>query len=218
MKSPLISLVRQPKIASAQPPLLVLLHGVGSNEEDLFGLEDAFAPEFVVVSVRAPLEMRPGSYAWFPVQFTPEGPVADPIQAEASRQLLVDFLGVVGKEYSTDPNRVVVAGFSQGAIMAASLMITRPELLAGAVLMSGRVLPEVLPLAATDRLAGVRVLIVHGTGDHVLPVFHGRASRQTLEGLGIHPDYREFAMGHTVSDESLAAVAGWVNGLVSRPQ
>jgi phospholipase/carboxylesterase len=208
----LIHLVRKPVAGTASAPVLVLLHGVGSHEGDLFGLADQFPDEFLVVSVRAPLTLRPGSYAWFPVQFTPEGPVADSARAEESRKTLVQFLAWVAAEYHTDPTRVVVVGFSQGAIMAASLALTVPEKIQAAVLMSGRILPEAVSLTAPlpGRL-GPRYLIVHGTSDDRLPIAHGRASREALRSLGIEPDYREFAMGHTITDESLAFVRQWVS-------
>lgn len=98
--------------------------------------------------------------------------------------------------------------------MAASLALTEPELVRAAVLMSGRILPEVLPLAASPgRLKTTSILVVHGVNDERLPVHHGQASVQTLRTLGITPGYREFPMGHTISDESLAFVRDWVSAL-----
>lgn len=206
MNPPLVHLVRHPSKPTSKPPLLILLHGVGSHEGDLFSLEGAFPPEWVVVSARAPLSLRPGSYAWFPVQFTPQGPVADAEQAEKSRLLVVDFIDWAVREYATD-SPVILGGFSQGAIMTASVALTEPEKVAAAVLMSGRILPEVLPqVASPERRAGPRFVVVHGTEDAVLPVHHGRASRDTLESLGVSLVYREFPVGHSVSDESLTFV------------
>ena len=178
----------------------------------MFSLESAFDSRFIVVSVRAPLTLRPGSYAWFPVQFTPQGPIADSLQAEKSRGLLAEFVAWAVKDLGADPDHVVVAGFSQGAIMSASLALTEPEMVKAAVLMSGRILPEVLSsVASTDRRKKTSYLVVHGTQDEVLPVAHGRTSRETLQSLGIDPEYHEFAMGHTISDKSLALVSGWIN-------
>jgi len=211
LNAPLVHLIR-PSVESSRPPLLLLLHGVGSHEGDLFSLESAFDSRFIVVSVRAPLTLRPGSYAWFPVQFTPQGPIADSLQAEKSRGLLAEFVAWAVKDLGADPDHVVVAGFSQGAIMSASLALTEPEMVKAAVLMSGRILPEVLSsVASTDRRKKTSYLVVHGTQDEVLPVAHGRTSRETLQSLGIDPEYHEFAMGHTISDKSLALVSGWIN-------
>jgi phospholipase/carboxylesterase len=119
--------------------------------------------------------------------------VINPAQAEASRQALIRFIDEAVAAYGADPARVYLMGFSQGAIMSASVALTVPELVAGAVLMSGRILPEIRPaLAAPSRLAGLPILLVHGTADAVLPIQHGRASRALLENLPVDLDYREY--------------------------
>lgn len=95
--------------------------------------------------------------------------------------------------------------------MSASVALTAPEAVAGAVLMSGRILPEIAPLvAAPERLAGLPILVAHGAHDTVLPIHHGRASRQLLAGLPVDLAYHEYEMGHEVSPESLADVSAWL--------
>ena len=74
----LVHLVCEPIVKADTPPLLLLLHGVGSNEDDLFGLAPYLDERFLIISVRAPNTLGPGSYAWFDVDFTPQGPVIDP--------------------------------------------------------------------------------------------------------------------------------------------
>lgn len=215
----LVHLVRQPIIKADTPPLLLLLHGVGSNEDDLFGLAPYLDERFLIISVRAPNTLGPGSYAWFDVDFTPQGPVIDPAQAEASREALIDFIGEAITAYSADPNQVYMMGFSQGAIMSSSVALTRPDLVAGVVLMSGRILPEVQPLmAAPEKLEGLPILVVHGIVDTVLPITHGRASRQLLASLPVELTYHEYPMGHEVSQESLADVSSWLSAQLDKAQ
>ena len=209
---PLVHLVRQPIIEASVPPLLLLLHGVGSNEHDLYGLAQFLDKRFLIISVRAPNTLGPGSYAWFEVEFTPQGPVINPEQAEASRETLITFLQEAITVYGADPKRVYLMGFSQGAIMSASVALTRPELVAGAVLMSGRILPEIQPLIASrEELSGFPFLVVHGTADMVLPIFNGRASRELLSSLPVELTYHEYPMGHEVSQESLRDVTTWLS-------
>lgn len=208
----LVHLVSQPKVEASTPPLLLLLHGVGSNEHDLFGLVPYLDKRFLIISARAPNTLGPGSYAWFEVDFTSQGPVINPAQAEASRQTLIAFLKEAVKAYGADPKRVYLMGFSQGAIMSASVALTQPELVTGVVLMSGRVLPEIQPLiASNEELTGLPFLVVHGTADMVLPVSYGRASRQLLSSLPVKLTYHEYRMGHEVSQESLADVTAWLS-------
>jgi phospholipase/carboxylesterase len=208
---PLVHLVRQLTIEAATPPLLLLLHGIGSNEHDLYGLAPFLDKRFLIISVRAPNTLGPGSYAWFEVDFTPQGSVINPEQAEASRKTLITFLQGAIVEYNANPNQVYLMGFSQGAIMSASVALTRPELVAGAVLMSGRILPEIRPLiASSEELSGFPFLVVHGTADMVLPITNGRASRELLSSLPVDLTYHEYPMGHEVNQESLSEVTTWL--------
>ena len=214
----LVHLFRPPLHAVARPPLLILLHGVGSNERDLFGLAPQLDARLAIVSARAPNMRAPGSYAWFDVAFTPSGPVIDAGQAEASRQQLIHFIDEACAAYRADPSQVYLMGFSQGAIMSASIALTRPDLTAGVVLMSGRILPEIGPLIApAEKLAGLPFLVVHGTDDPVLPIHHGRASRTLLTSLPVRLDYYEYPMGHTISAQSLETVTTWLQQQLDRP-
>ena len=215
----LVHLVRRPIVKAETPPLLLLFHGVGSNEHDLFGLAPYLDERFLIISVRAPNTLGPGSYAWFDVDFTPQGPVIDPAQAEASREALIDFIGEAITAYGVNPNQVYMMGFSQGAIMSAIVGLRRPDLVAGVALMSGRILPEIQSLmAAPEKLEGLPILVVHGVTDTVLPINHGRASRQLLASLPVELTYHEYPMGHEVSQESLADVSSWLSAQLDKAQ
>jgi len=215
----LVHLVRQPKKEAGTPPLLMLLHGIGSNEHDLYGLAPFLDERFLVISVRAPNTLGPGSYAWFEVDFTAQGPVINPEQAEISRKTLIPLLNEAVTSYGADPERVYLMGFSQGAIMSASVALTQPELVAGVVMMSGRILPEIQPLIAPkEELAGLPFIVVHGTADTVLPITYGRASRELLSSLPVELTYHEYSMGHEVSQESLNDVTTWLSGKLDKAQ
>ena len=214
---PLVHLVRQPIMEAGTPPLLLLLHGVGSNEHDLFELAPFLDKRFLIISVRAPNTLGAGSYAWFEVNFTPQGPVIHPEQAEASRKTLITFIKEAITAYGANAKQVYLMGFSQGAIMSASVALTRPELVAGAVLMSGRILPEIQPLIAShEELAGFPFLVVHGTADMVLPISYGRSSRTLLSSLPVDLTYHEYPMGHEVSQASLSDVTVWLTERLDR--
>ena len=215
----LVHLSQPPRRPSGgQPPLLLLLHGYGSNEADLFGLARYLDPRFLVLSARAPFTITHGSYAWFELGWTSTGITIDARQAEASRKLVGEFIGAAARAYNADPARVYLCGFSQGAMLSASVALTQPELTAGAVLMSGRVPDELRPsIAPAARLAGKPLLVVHGLYDQVLPIQNGRASRAILEQLPIDLTYREYPMAHEVSAESLADVTNWLSARLDAP-
>ena len=218
---PLHHLLNQPLRRPPQgqkPPMLLLLHGIGASEYDLFALAEYLDPRFLVISLQAPFQLRPDSFAWFEVQFSGQGPVIRPEQAEASRQKLISFIQEAPLAYGADADRVYLMGFSQGAIMSLALTLTRPELLAGVVAMSGRTLPELFEdqgplaghLAPPEKLRDFPLLVVHGLWDRVLAVDYGRATRDRFATLPVDLDYHEFHMGHTISDQSLDLINTWL--------
>jgi phospholipase/carboxylesterase len=196
-----------PQPAPNGSPLLILLHGVGSNEDDLFGLSPFLDPRFSVVSARAPFPYGYGGHAWFDVQFTPDGILFDEAQAGQAGQMLEAFIAEAKAAYGA--SQVFLLGFSQGAIMSAGVLLRSPALADGVVLMSGRV-PAMSDAAEREALKNKPVLITHGTFDEVLPVQLGREAHTLLAGLGFDVAYREFPMGHQVSEESLEAVDDWL--------
>ena len=203
-------LVRESSLKTEKPPLLLLLHGVGSNEEDLFGLADYLDERFFIVSARGPYTLGYGAYAWFHVQFTADGPLIEPAEAENSRRILLNFIDEAVEAYKLDSDKVYLMGFSQGAIMSMSLALTEPEKLAGVVAMSGRTLPEVLPrIAPPEKFQRLPIFVAHGTADQVLPINYGRDTRDILSKLPVDLTYREYPMAHHVSAESLADIAVW---------
>lgn len=203
--------------AGTRPPLLLLLHGVGSNERSMASLAPHFDPRFLVVSARSPLVFGADSFGWFHVTFGSEGPIIDRAEAEEGWRHVARFVDELVEAYDADPARVFVGGFSQGGIMALAALLTAPGKIAGAVVMSGRLLPEVLPHAApADALRGKPVLIVHGTRDEKLGIHLAHWAREQLERLPLALDYRELPMGHQVTPESLREVTDWLSVALGR--
>lgn len=191
--------------------LLVLLHGVGANERSLVDLALRQDPRLHVVLARAPLAFGPGMYGWFQVQFTPDGPVIRPEQAEASRRLLIDFIAAQQARLGIAPERTVVAGFSQGGIMSASVGLTAPASVAGFAILSGRILPEIEPLVPADVGAhGLRALVVHGRRDGKLPYALAERSDERLTHFGVSHELRGHDAGHELTPAMADDFATWL--------
>ncbi len=200
-----------------KPPLLLLLHGYGASEDDLFSLASYLDERFLVVSARAPVRLGPMSYAWFNLGFTPEGIVINPDEIETARQTLRTFIDEITAHYSTDRNAVYLMGFSQGAMMSLAVALTFPGAAAAVVAMSGRLLPQTAEqIRDTDALIGLPIFVAHGTRDPLLPVGHGRDIRTRLETLPVELTYREYDMAHEVSPEELRDVTRWLTGRLDR--
>jgi phospholipase/carboxylesterase len=194
-----------------KPPLLLLLHGYGSNEQDLMSFAPYLDKRFFIASPRAPFTTDFGGYAWFQIRYSPRGMEIDAKQAETSRAQLFKFINEIITEHNLDQQKVYIGGFSQGAIMTYSLVLSEPEKFAGAVPMSGVLAPQFLESRATDeRLKDFPIFVSHGIYDAVLPIQFGREAKAALEKLPVKLDYKEYAIAHSVSDESLRDVVSWL--------
>jgi len=218
-KLSLVHLKRLPRIPHGErPPLLFLLHGVGSNEQDLFALAPQFDPRFVVLSIRAPLVWGPDSFAWFTVRFQDDLPIINAKELDASRTRLTNFIGEAILAYNAHPARVYLFGFSQGAILGLTLALSVPRLLAGVVACAGRIPPEVLPWASPpSETSGLPVLLQHGREDTKLPIDWAHRARSTLDERGVVLTYREYDAGHTLTSEMLADANAWLADRLDGP-
>jgi phospholipase/carboxylesterase len=194
-----------------RPPLVVLLHGIGADEDDLFALARALDPRATVVSVGGPHAYY-GGRAWFHIDFAPGGRVIpDVAQARATLAELLRWLETAPVRYGTDPARTFLLGFSQGGMMALGVLGAVPERLAGVVVLSSRFSDQLFPpTAAPDAIARVPLFVAHGTLDQTLPVANGRALRAAFEPTTTDFTYREYRVAHGIAEGELADVAAWI--------
>lgn len=219
----LVHLTRPPRDsapgAPEKPPLLLLLHGVGSNERDLFSLAGLLDPRFRIVSLRAPLVHGPDSFAWFDVQFLPSGNVINAEQLRASRDLIARVIGEAVAAYDADAARVYLLGFSQGAIMSLAVALSQPALVAGIVPLSGRIPAEVHPwIAPSGDLTGLPILLVHGRADSVIPLHHAHDAQQLLATLPVALTYHEYDMAHEIAPPALREALTWLTARLDGPR
>jgi phospholipase/carboxylesterase len=204
-------LVRQPKTASAAPPLIILLHGVGSNEQNMFSFANQLPDPYLVVSARGPLTLGTNSFAWFQVDFSSGRPVIVAEQAEQARLAIIRFIADLHNVLSFDEKQVYLMGFSQGGIMSYSVALTEPEKIKGIAVMSGRLLPEIKPKAASpDRLAKLKVFVSHGTSDRVLQFQYALDAVDYLTTVGLQPDFFQYPEDHTINAAMLSDLVRWL--------
>jgi phospholipase/carboxylesterase len=195
---------------SAPKARLLLLHGVGSNEANLATLAGSLPQELEVILLRGPLQVGPQGFAWYQVNFTSNGPSFNQEQAQSSRKLLHSFIEAMPKLPT------VIAGFSQGGIMSASLGVTEPEQVAGFAILSGRMLREIAPQIATpDRLKSVSAFIAHGHQDNVLPVDWAKEADAWLDRIGVAHETHFYNMAHEIVAEELADFSQWLTTTLS---
>ena len=210
-KAVLNYLVKEPKVKSDIPPVVFLLHGIGSNEKDLFSLADYLPANFLVISVRAPYSLGGDGYAWYHADFSTPKPVFNKEEAEKSRNTIIQFISELKTQYPFDERQIYLLGFSQGAIMSYSVGLTKPDLVKGIAIMSGRLLENVKPLiVANDQLKQLNIFISHGTNDPVLNLQDARDAVAYLKTLKLNPTYKEYIAGHAINEEMLTDVKNWL--------
>jgi phospholipase/carboxylesterase len=215
-------LISEPKIkkdtrgnaeqSEAKKPLLLLLHGYGSNEEDLFSFARELPEDYYVVSARAPFDLMYGSYAWYAINFdADENKFSDIGQARASRDVIVGFIDELLINYPIDAGNVALIGFSQGAILGYAVALSYPEKVQRLVAMSGYLNTEMaVDDCKENDLSTLKIFASHGTVDQVIPVEWARKSIPVLESLGIEVVYKEYPVGHGVAPQNFFDFKNWL--------
>lgn len=211
---PLQGLYRPAADGTREPGLLVLMHGVGSNERDLMGLAPAVPPHFHVLSLRAPFTLGPGAYAWFEFEVLPDGGRRiDDAQEEHSRTLVDRTVRDAAAHLGVAPQRVVVGGFSQGGIMSLTQLLTQPDSLHGALVLHSRLLQKVEPLAQPALLAGKALWVSHGQQDAVIPPASAAHIRACAQAWGLQVSGADYPGGHEIREQELDDAMDWLDSL-----
>jgi len=207
-----LSYLEQTQSDSRNQPLVIFLHGFGSNEQDLFSLTEQLPPTWTYLSVRAPLPVDTQGYRWFtkkPGDGDYDGVTA---QLQSSAKLIEAFVVQATAKYHTQSDRVFLVGFSQGAIMSYEVGLRRPEMLRGIAALSGSVLPvlkaELRPDEQRKKLA---IFIGHGTLDQALPYALATRANEVLQGLGLTPEFHGYpGMVHTINQAEVQDLSNWL--------
>jgi len=193
---------------------LVLFHGRGTSEHDLYPLLDALDPErrLLGATPRGPLVLPPGGAHWYVVR---EIGFPDRETFIASYDLAADWLEGLAEVTRIPASRTIIGGFSQGAVMswALGLVSGRPRP-AGIIALSGFI-PTVDGFELDLSAPLPPVAIGHGTHDPVISVEFGRQAKKILEDAGADVLYRESPMPHSVDPSFIAELHPWVSDVLS---
>ena len=205
-----------PSLSEENSDILVMLHGYGSNEKDLIQLASLLDNDLRSISPRAPLQLAPEMYGWFPLEFTSEGISVDREKARSAKETLLVFLRHIIDEYKPPEGKIWLMGFSQGSVMAYLSALAEPSLFHGIIALSGQ-FPYHSSLFNRDpeRFRTLPFLVVHGLYDDVLPVSNGRISEAWLKDHLDSLTYREYTMGHEINAETLETIRQWLSRMRS---
>ena len=192
-------------------PLILALHGHGSNETDLISLSTHLQDNLFWVSGRGPHTIGKNSYDWYEV--TQMG-TPDPEKIAIALSTLNTFIEELIATYPIDTNKIFLLGFSQGSMISMSYIMAYPNRIAGVIAQSGYIPPNIGVKIDSTGINKKQIIITHGIEDPNMPITWGRKTRDTLLDLGAVVEYKEFHMGHSISNESLQAIKNWLEKLL----
>lgn len=201
MKSPYTYKYVEPRtyFENKKNPAIFLLHGLGSDEDDLLQLVDSIQDTFHIISLRGPITNPPG-YAFY--TFEEEG---KPIREVFDKMIYFtqQFILEAIEHFSMDPENIYVVGFNQGAVVAQTLLVTMGELIKGVAALSG-FLPEfVMNEYEIKNLQNSKIFISHGQYDFDYPIQWSEISKLFFQERGAKVTYRTYPVGHGVSQENI---------------
>lgn len=204
--------IREPKIKTDKNPLLLLLHGYGSNEEDLFSFAPELPDDYFVVSARAPYDLGYGSYAWYAINFdADQNKFSDIAQAIESRDRIASFIDELVEKYPIDKQNVTLVGFSQGSILSYAVALSYPNKIRQVAALSGYIHEGMMVenFVGND-LSKLRIFASHGSVDQVIPVEWARKTKPLLDQLGVESLYKEYPVGHGVAPQNFYDFRNWL--------
>jgi phospholipase/carboxylesterase len=203
-------LIHEPKIKSGKKKAIILLHGVGSNEKDLFCFANQLPGDFLVIAPRGPLTIGTNRYAWFNVDFSTGKPVYNAEQETSSRKIIEKFVQQIKQKYEIE--ELFLGGFSQGGIMSYTIGLKNPKEVKGIISLSGRLLVEIRPsIIGNDDLHQLKVFVAHGIQDNTLSIQYARDAKSFLENLHVQLTYHEYDMGHQINEQVIHDMNVWLN-------
>ena len=204
---------RPAKNASEKPPAIVMLHGFGSDENDLFSFASELPEKYAIISLKAPIRLEPYGNAWYNIYFdNSQGKFSDDAQAIASRELVSKCIDQIVEKYKVDKNNITLLGFSQGTILGFGVALSYPEKVKNVIGLSGYLNEAILKENyASNDFSKLKIYTSHGSVDQVIPVQWARKTEPFLKNLNIEVTYSEFPVGHGVAPQNLYELKNWLS-------
>jgi len=202
----------KPSSLTENAPVIIMLHGYGSDENDLFSFASELPSEYAVIALKAPHRLQPFGNAWYHIYFdNPKGKWSDEEQAIASRELVVKVIDEIIEKYPVDKDNVTLLGFSQGTILSFAVALSYPKKVKNVIGLSGYVNDVILKENYSENdFSNLNIYSSHGSVDQVIPVEWARKTKPFLQRLNIVCHYSEFPVGHGVAPQNFYEFKEWL--------
>ena len=202
--------VRRPLKESDTSPVLFLLHGYGSHEEDLFSFANYLPEEYLIISLRAPLNLSFGGYAWYSIHFNEQQDKwSDDDEAKKAQEIILYNIDYHLEQFKLKGQKVSLLGFSQGAILSWAVGLSHPEKIDKIIALSGYVNEDIF-VYAKEGIDQLRIFSSHGTQDPTLPIEWARKGIGLLEKKEISLAYKEYPQGHGINQDNFNDLLAWL--------
>ena len=205
MNTSFFYLIKKPENNTKKSPIVFLLHGFGSNEEDLFSFSPYLNNDVTIISLRAPIMLYPNSYAWYNIYYSGSVKSYDKEAAKLIKNQFISEMNYFIKKYDCDPNRITLIGFSQGAILGHA--IAQSSNIKNLIALSGYVDDELIDFDNTNKTS---IYISHGNEDEVIPFKESIETNKILNHNNIEYEFNSFEQGHGVNSENLKSFLEWL--------
>ena len=202
--------LRKPLKKDKTTPVLFLLHGYGSHEDDLFSFANYLPEEYLIISLRAPLSLAFGGFAWYSIHFDQDqNKWSDDKEAIAAQKIVLHNIDHHLKQFSLEGTKVSLLGFSQGAILSWAIGLSNPKNIDKIVALSGYVNEEIFRFSSED-LKELRCFSSHGIQDPTIPIGWARKGIETVKQHLPNIDYKEYEAGHGIVPENFTDLVAWL--------
>ena len=202
--------IRKSAIENRKNPSIILLHGYGSDENDLFSFAEYLPKKYTIISLRAPFETPMGGYCWFSINFNNSNEKwSDHKQGYQSILNLESQIDFFIQKYNLDPDQIDLLGFSQGAVLSWTLLLDSSIKINRAVCLSGYIDKSLLK----EDIYSYRDIIAyssHGTNDPVIPFDWAKTSIESLKENNPNVVFNSFQDAHNVSQENFQSILNWL--------
>lgn len=199
-------------LTNEKAPLIIMLHGYGSDENDLFSFASELPSKYAIISLKAPIQMQPYGNAWYSIHFdNTNGKFNNTEEAIASRDLVSNCIDEIIEKYPIDKNNITLLGFSQGTILSFSIALSYPEKVKRVIGLSGYIDKELITNNYSENdFSNLKIYSSHGSSDQVIPVEWARKTAPFLKELNIPCHYSEFPVGHGVAPQNFYDLKDWL--------
>ena len=208
-------LIKNKSLKKKERKILIMLHGYGSNYNDLISLSDFFGDDYIYISLQANHSLDLNSYCWWSLHFDVNNKIQSNFeQAKSSVESLNEFIqnGIVQK-YNIRNENIILLGFSQGAMLAYALSLNFYDNYKKVIGLSGKIIEEIINLGSNNKYKDHKFYCSHGLFDQTIPISSARKASKWFNKNKINHKYQEFQSQHNLSMENIEAVKNWLKNI-----